>query len=451
MPRGYGVAFADSLGVVSGAPTRVFVARLAGLAVFDPMGDQVGRVRDVVVVFREGRRRPRVVGLVVEVPGKRRVFLPMTRVTSMDAGQVITTGVVNMRRFEQRQSETLVIAEMLERQVRLADGSGDATVEDIAIEQQRNRDWEVARVFVRRGAPRGLRRRGETLLLDYDAVNGLAGAARDQGATLLAASLEDMKAPDIADLLHDLSGKRRVELAAALDDERLADVLEELPEDDQVQILSALRRERAADVLEAMQPDDAADLLGELPAEQQEQLLGLMEPEEARDVRRLLAYDEKTAGGMMTPEPVILPPEASVAEALAHVRRSELSPALAASVYVCRPPLETPTGRLLGVVHIQRMLREAPHEAIGGILDADIEPVGVEAPLGMVARRLATYNLVSVPVADDNGRLLGVVTVDDVLDHILPEDWREQDDLAAEAGAVGSAARRPAPESGGRG
>lgn len=416
----------------------MFVARLAGLRVFDPIGDEVGRVRDVVVLFRPGRRRPRVVGLVVEVPGKRRVFLPMTRVTAMDAGQVITTGLVNMRRFEQRPTETLVIAEMLERTVRLVDGSGEATVEDVAMEQQRNRDWEIAKIFVRKGPQRGLRRRGETALLDYEQVTGLAGHELEQGATLLAASLEDMKPADIADLLHDLSGKRRLELAAALDDERLADVLEELPEDDQVEILSGLGRERAADILEAMQPDDAADLLGELPEDQAEQLLGLMEPEEARDVRRLLAYDENTAGGMMTTEPVILGPEATVAEALAHVRRSELSPALAAAVYVCRPPLETPTGRLLGVVHIQRLLREAPHEPIGGIVDSDVEPVDVSAPLGLVTRRMATYNLVSVPVTDPDGRLLGAVTVDDVLDHILPEDWREQDDLQAETSDPGT-------------
>lgn len=409
------------------------MARLAGLRVLDPLGDEVGRVRDAVVLFRPGRRRPRAVGLVVEVPGRRRVFLPMTRVTSMDAGQVISTGLVNMRRFEQRPTETLVIHEMLERTVRIVETGEEATVEDVAIEQLRTRDWELSKVFVRKGTHRGLRRRGETLLLDYEEVTGLAGHQLEQGATMLAASLEEMKAADIADLLHDLSDKRRLELAAALDDERLADVLEELPEDDQVEILSALRRERAADVLEAMQPDDAADLLGELPADQQEQLLLLMEPDEARDVRRLLAYGENTAGGLMTTEPVILGPEATVAEALALVRRSELSPALAAAVFVCRPPLETPTGRLLGVVHIQRMLREPPHEPIGAILDRDVEPVGVDAPLGLVTRRLATYNLVSVPVTDDDGRLLGVVTVDDVLDHILPDDWREQDELHAEA------------------
>ena len=422
---------------MTGAPSRVFVARLAGLAVFDPLGDQVGRVRDVVSVLRADARRPRTVGLVVEVPGRRRVFVPLSRVTSMDAGQVITTGLVNMRRFEQRSTETLVIAEIVERTVSLADGSGQAVVEDVAIEQQRSRDWEITKVFVRRGTGgrglgRSLRRRGETLLLDVGEVTGLTVGTGAQGASLMAAMFEEMKPADIADVLHDMSGKRRIELASALTDERLADVLEELPDDDQVEILSALGRERAADVLEAMQPDDAADLLGELPDEQAEQLLGLMEPGEAKDVRRLLAYDENTAGGLMTTEPVILPPEASIAEALAQVRRAELSPALAAAVFVCRPPLETPTGRYLGLVHIQRMLREPPHESIGAVLDSDVEAMDVDTPLGQVTRRLAIYNLVSAPVTDDAGRLLGVVSVDDVLDHILPDDWREHDEVLAD-------------------
>ncbi len=419
------------------SPTRVFAARLAGIAVFDPLGDRVGRVRDVVVVFRSRlRQRPRAIGLVVEVPGRRRVFLPMTRVTSMAPGQVISTGLVNMRRFEQRPTETLVIAEMLERRVTLVqEPDAEVTVEDVAIEQQRSRDWELSKVFVRHGPASRvarLRRRGSTQLLDYHEVAGLAGTHSGQGASLLAASLEEMKPADIADLLQDLSGKRRLELASALHDERLADVLEELPDEIQVEVLSGLGSERSADVLEEMQPDDAADLLGELSEERREQLLGLMEPDEAKDVRRLLAYDDDTAGGLMTPEPVVLPPEATVAEALAHVRRSELSPALAAAVFVCRPPQETPTGRYLGLVHIQRMLREAPHEQVGSVLDSGVEPVTVDASLTRVTRVLAAYNLVSVPVTDEDGRLLGVVTVDDVLDHTLPPDWREHDDLLAE-------------------
>ena len=408
----------------------MFVARLAGTNVFDPLGDQVGRVRDVVVLVRP-KGLPRAVGLVVEVAARRRVFLPLTRVTAIDSGQVISTGLVNMRRFEQRAFETLAVGELLDRTVEFVDGSGQATIEDVAIELQRNGDWVVSKVFVRR-IPAGrsgiLRRRGETLLVSVDEVTGLGQASAAQGAELLLAQYEDLKPADLADVLHDLGLTRRLEVASALDNERLADVLEELPEDDQVGILQGLALTRAADVLEAMQPDDAADLLGELPDEQAAELLELMEPDEAKDVRRLLAYEDNTAGGLMTTEPVILGPETPIAAALAHVRRQDLTPALASMVFVARPPLETPTGRFIGVVHLQRLLREPPHEAIGSIVDTDIESITVDAPLLSVTRNLATYNLLALPVVDAEKRLLGVVSVDDVLDHLLPEDWRETDD-----------------------
>ncbi|NYD85366.1 magnesium transporter MgtE N-terminal domain-containing protein [Cellulomonas oligotrophica] len=414
---------------MSSVGTRVFVARLAGTKVFDPLGDEVGRVRDVVVLVRL-KGAPRAVGLVVEVPGRRRVFVPLTRVTAVDAGQVISTGLVNMRRFEQRASETLVVGELLDRTVDLVDGSGTATVEDVAIELQRSGDWYVTKVFVRRTEHRGglLRRRGETMLVPIDQVRTLARASAAQGAELLLAQYEDLKPADLADVLHEMGVTRRLEVATALDDERLADVLEELPEDDQVAILRAMELTRAADVLEAMQPDDAADLLGELPSEQAAELLELMEPDEAKDVRRLLAYEDNTAGGLMTTEPVILGPETTIAAALAHVRRQDLTPALASLVFVARPPLETPTGRFIGVVHLQRLLREPPHGSIGQIVDTDIEPVAADAPLMTVTRELATYNLLALPVVDDQRRLLGAVSVDDVLDHLLPDDWRETDD-----------------------
>ena len=409
--------------------SRVFVARLAGTTVFDPIGDQVGRVRDVVVLLR-AKGAPRVVGLVVEVPGRRRVFLPLTRVTSIDTGQVISTGLVNMRRFEQRGSETLAIGELLDRRVELTDGSGEATVVDLAMEQQRTRDWLITKLFVRRQLPGKtslMRRRGETLLVDAEDVRSLAPSSA-QGAELLLASYEDLKPADLADVMHEMAATRRLEVARALNNERLADVLEELPEDDQVAILSGLTRSRAADVLDVMQPDDAADLLSELPVEQAAELLELMEPEEARDVRRLLAYEENTAGGLMTTEPVILGPETTIAGALAHIRRQDLTPALGSMVFVVRPPVETPTGRFLGVVHFQRLLREAPHAAIGGRLDTEIEAVTPEAPLSQVTRLLATYNLLALPVLDGERRLLGAVSVDDVLDHLLPSDWREADE-----------------------
>ncbi len=421
-------------------PTRAFVGRLTELSVFDPLGDQVGRVRDVVVTFSSSRSRPRVIGLVVEVPGRRRVFVPMTRVTSVEGGQVITTGLVNMRRFEQRPNETLVVAELFERAVTARTEEGDvvdATIEDVGIEQSGPRGWSVARAYVRRGHPRaGLsrigRRKGETFLVPIEDVAGLRDASEGQSAAKLLETYEDLKPADLAEVIHDLTPQRRAEVAAALGDERLADVIEELPEDDQVEILAGLDVGRAADVLEAMEPDDAADLLAELPKERQEELLQKMEPDEAADLRRLLTYDENTAGGLMTTEPVILGPEDSIAEALAVVRRKELSTALACTVFVCRSPLETPTGKYLGMVHIQRLLREPPHAPVGGILDKDVDPLLPSATLGQVTRMLATYDLVGVPVVDEEGHLLGAVTVDDVLDHILPDDWREgRHDVAA--------------------
>ena len=414
---------------MSGAPTRVFIARLAGVSVFDPSGDQVGRVRDVVVGLRVGGDAPRVLGLVVEVQPRRRIFVPMTRVTAIDAGQVITTGVVNLRRFEQRPTETLVLGEMLDRSVTLRDSDPPATVTvlDAAMEVGRTRDWTVTKLFVRRATGGRFRRRGETMVVDWEAVSGFSLPEHGQGAASLLATFEQLRPADLATVLHELTPKRRLEVAAALDDEKLADVLEELPEDDQIEILGQLEQERAADVLEAMSPDDAADLLGDLPPDEAAKLLDLMAPDEAEDVRRLLTYEERTAGGMMTTAPVILPADATVAEALAAVRNPDLAPSLAAQVYVCRAPLETPTGRYLGVAHFQRLLREAPSALVSGVLDTEMEPVGPETPLARVTRYFAAYNLVALPVVDDDGRLLGAVTVDDVIDHMLPDDWRESD------------------------
>ena len=278
----------------------------------------------------------------------------------------------------------------------------------------------------KQAAERHRAQRGEHLLLDWDEARWTA-QADPQGATSFLAAHEDLKPADLADMLHDMSEKRRVEVASELQDERLADVLQELPDDDQVQILSQLDIDRAADVLEEMDPDDAADLLHELPDSQQELLLERMEPEDAEDVRRLLEYEEGTAGSLMTPVPVILPPEATVAEAMATIRQQEISPALASLVIVARPPLETPTGRFLGVVHFQRLLRYPPPEAIGNIMDKDLEPVSDLAPIAHVTRELATYNLTCIPVVNEQDRVVGAVSVDDLLDHILPDDWRAMD------------------------
>ena len=161
-----------------------------------------------------------------------------------------------------------------------------------------------------------------------------------------------------------------------------------------------------------------------------------MEPEEAKDVRNLLLYEEFTAGGMMTPEPVIVAADHTVADALALVRDEDLPPALAGMVFVCRPPLEAPTGKFLGGVHLQRLLREPPSTLVSRLIDTELRPLLPQADLAQVSRYFATYDIVVAPVIDTDHRLLGAVTVDDVLDHMLPADWRgiQMDGAVVETG-----------------
>jgi CBS domain-containing protein len=419
--------------------TRVFVARMVGLAVFGPDGERIGKVRDVVATLRVDSDPPRVLGLVVELATRRWIFVPMLRVTGVDPGAVtLATGSVSLRRFTQRPSETLVVGQMLDATVRMAESGDEVVVVDAAIEPTRTRDWVVGRLAVR---PRRVRltRRSEVRVVSWRAVTGLS-LTDGQGTEGLLAVFETMRAADVAATLTALPEKRRHEVVDALDDERLADVFEEMSESGQRDLLGHLGSERAADVLEAMAPDDAADLLGELPDAESDALLALMEPEESAPVRRLLRYSADTAGGLMTPEPIILRPDATVAEALARVRNPDIPPALASMVFVCRPPSDTPTGRYLGCAHAQRLLREAPFELVAGVLDTELEQLSPEAVLGEIARYFAAYNLVAGPVVDAEGHLLGAVTVDDVLDHLLPDDWRDhfagadRDDAGDDAG-----------------
>jgi len=404
---------------------RVFVARLVGLPVYGPDGERIGRVRDLVAGLRVDANPPRVLGMVVEMVTRRRIFVPMLRVTTIDPGAVtLATGSVSLRRFLQRPNEVLVVGQLIDAPVRLVDTGLDAVVADAAVEPTRARDWVVSRLAVRERRGR-LGRRGQAQIVAWNAVTGLTLTDR-QGTAGLLAVLETLRPADVAATLSELPEKRRYEVVDALDDERLADVFEELSEADQRELVAHVGVDRAADVLEAMDPDDAADLLRELPADEADQLLALMEPDESAPVRRLLHYPDNTAGGLMTPEPVVLRPGATVAEALARIRNPDIPPALASMVFVCRPPSATPTGRYLGCVHAQRLLREAPFELVAGLVDTDLATLSPETTMDELTRYFAAYNLVAGPVVDGEEHLLGAVTVDDLLDHMLPEDWRDR-------------------------
>jgi Mg/Co/Ni transporter MgtE len=413
--------------------SRVYAARLAGMAVLGPDGESLGRVRDVVISMSIVRQQPRVLGLVVELLTRRRIFVPILRVTAIEPNAVtLNTGNVSLRRFAQRPGEVLVLGQVLDTRVRVSDpelpqlDAVDVVVVDLAIEQTRMRDWLVTRVAVR--SHRRLGRRSTVQVVDWQNVQGLTPSALampGQGVAQLLHQFEGQRPIEVADALRDLPAKRRTEVINALDDERVADILQELPEDDQTVLLMQLDTERAADVLEAMDPDDAADLLGVLNPTEAEFLLRRMDPEESEPVRRLLSHSPDTAGGLMTSEPVVLAPDTTVAEALARVRDPDLTPALASLVFVVRPPTATPTGRYLGCVHMQALLREPPANLVSGIVDTDLPSLTPDTSLGALTRYFAAYNLVCGPVVDEENHLLGAVTVDDVLDHLLPHDWRD--------------------------
>ncbi|MGH3216421.1 MAG: magnesium transporter MgtE N-terminal domain-containing protein [Trebonia sp.] len=395
-----------------GATARqVFTSRLKGRPLVDSDGLLIGRVSDVVLLPQVGDEPPRALGLVVALR-RRSIFVGFGRIGELSLdGAHLLGGTVDLDPFTQRTGE-IMASGLYGRH------AAGGIVADVAIVHSDPRPgWEVSAVAIRRGLV--LRGRSPEIVPWQDAKELFdAGPVAGQ-----LTSLREMEPADLAAAVGQMPAARRGQLAAALDDEELADLLEELPEQDQVRLLDSLELERSADVVEEMQPDDAADLLAEMPAEQRERLLLAMRSVQADELRRLLLYDAKTAGGLMTSQPLVFMPDTPVAEVLARVRDKAQSATLAAQVYVCEPPAMTPTGRYLGSVGFQRLLRRSPSTLIGECVEARLF-VRPEMPERELAARLAAYNLIGVAVCDPDGRLLGAVTVDDVLDRLLPADWR---------------------------
>jgi len=405
---------AEAQGSAAEPEIQVFTARLTGRPLLDSDGRTIGRVRDVVIWPVAGAEPPRALGLVVSLR-RRVIFVPFGRIREVSAeGAQLLGGTVDLDPFTKRPGE-IVASSLYGRR------TGVGTIADVAIahfELARNR-WQVTALAVSRGRVMGLR--GGPEIVPWQKARELfePGPLAEQ-----LTSLREMAPADLASAYERLPQTRRSQLAATLDDDELADLLEEMPEQDQIRLLDSLGSlERSADVVEEMQPDDAADLLGEMPPEQRERLLRAMQSVQADDLRRLLRYDKSTAGGLMTSQPLVFAPDAPVAEVLARVRDKDLPATTAAQVYVCEPPMLTPTGRYLGTVGFQRLLRRAPSTPVGECIETRVY-VRPDLPQRELAARLAAYNLIGVAVCDGSGRLVGAVTVDDVLDHLLPADWR---------------------------
>jgi CBS domain-containing protein len=226
---------------------------------------------------------------------------------------------------------------------------------------------------------------------------------------------------DLAEIIGDLSARDAARVVGSLDDETAADALEHLDAETQRSIIDDLGAERAADIIEEMDSDDAADLLGELPEEQQEQLLREMDAETADDLRELVAYDDETAGGLMTTDYFWIYPHRTVAATIAKIR--EIAPETEFVYYLY---VTDPSEKLLGVLSLRTLLLSAPDALIQTVMESDIVSVHPDARATDVASTIARYDLLACPVLDDDGTMLGIVTVDDAIDAIIPERLKKQ-------------------------
>lgn len=391
----------------------VFVSRLVRLPLVDRDGGPVGRIQDVVLVPSGSELR--VLGLLAQFQ-RRNIFVNIARVGEIEAtGVRLRSGTVDMRSFQQRSGERLAIGDLFDTRI------GDEHLTDLAISAGPDQAfWFVTQAALGRRGP--LRRRAPHVVPFEDVARHFASTPEMTEV----AELRDLHPTDVVSRLRALPLARRQQVVSLLADDQVAEILEQMPDEEAVHLVETLGLERAAHILEEMEPDDAVDLLADLPEEDRSELLTRMRPEESTPLRRLLSYDENTAGGLMTPEPVVLEPTTTVAEALAQIRQRELASELAAQVFVAQPPRSTPTGRYMGMVGFQRLLREPPATVLGDCLNDALEPVAPDLPLRDVAERLAGYDLLAIPVTDKAGRLIGAVTVDDVLDHVLPEGWRRR-------------------------
>jgi len=398
----------------------IYAFRVMRLPLLDAGGAPIGKLDDIVLVPGQAGTAPRVLGFVA-TSQRRRIFVNVGRIGALDPdGARLRSWDVDLNPFKPRPGERLIGRDLIDSRI------GDETVSDVALRPSgdgRQTWWEISKVRLARRT--ALRRRPSYRLLDWDEVPELFPMMAGSEMAAEAARLRDMHPSDVASVVRSLPLPSRKQLAAAMDDERLADLLEELPEAEQLRMIEGLDLDRLINVLEEMEYDDLADLLAEMPGEQRTRILDAMDDEDADVMRRLLSYEEGTAGSLMTPEIVILGPTATVADALAQIRDPEWLVSIAAQVFVVQAPYKPPTGTYLGVVHFQRLLREPPSMELGRCIEQEptILPSLSERE---VAERLASYNMLAVGVCDEANRLLGAITVDDVLDRTLPTGWRQR-------------------------
>jgi len=410
----------------------LYLSQAIGRPVRDRNDEPIGKVADLIVAV--GERYPPVTGLVVATD-RRKIFLPWSAVTSLDAtGAQLRTTTLDLAKFRQRPDEILLRADLMDKQIVDIDGRKVVRVNDLRLDEV---EGSLRLVAVDVGAGGLLRRLGvespyRTLArnlrlpvperyIDWEDVDPVETSIASVKLRVPHAGLAQLHPADLASILDQLAPRDRAGVLASLDDEAVADAIEEMEPDTQVEVLEDLTPARAADILEEMSPDDAADLVADLDQETRDEILAHMEPDEVDEVQELLGYPEDSAGGIMTTEYIALDDHLSAAEAIDRLR--ELEPDAETIYYVY---VTDDDGRLAGVLSLRDLIVAPPGRPLHEFMLREPIAVGVLADQDEVAEVVAHYNLLAVPVVDDDGRLAGIVTVDDAIDTVIPTAWKKR-------------------------
>ncbi|MBW3623965.1 MAG: CBS domain-containing protein [Armatimonadetes bacterium] len=418
-------------------PTTInvaYVSELLNRPVYGRGGELIGTVRDLIV--RPGREPfPPVTGLVVRVSARNAVFVPAEMVQTITP-QRITLGSsrLDLRPFQRREREMLLNKDVMDKQIVNIEGLKVVRVNDLQLQQVGNR-WRLAGVDISAAAllarlgfrKRVLRRSQEEAepgeVIPWENIEFFASEV-PVPIRLRHEGIRRLHPTDIARLLEELSPAQGSELVASMPDELAADTLEEMDEETRQEILEQMDEERKADIIEEMEDDAATDVLQEMEPEEAERVLEEMDVEEAEAVRRLLDYGEDTAGGLMTTERITMPPTAAVEEALTMLRtHPDLPPGLY-YVYVTDPEDDS---SLLGTVSLRNLILSPPNAALKSIMETRLVTARVDESALEVARRISEYNLLALPILDEEDRFLGIVSVDDAIDLLLPDTERQRD------------------------
>ena len=411
---------------------NAYLSSLLGKPVEEASGRTIGRLKDIVVLATE--TYPPVTKIVVE-KGRERLIIPIFQVKIVTGDAVTLKGDVAQIPAETIEPEELALAQsILDRQVVDIDGRRVVRVNDLEIASIAERLRLVGVDVSSRGLLRRLGIEGPTLAVSrlfrkpvrpttiaWDQVQMLGATAHPLQLTLARDRLAALHPADLADIASQLSTSERADLFRSLPEEAAAEAITELEPELQVSVLGDLDKEQAADVLEEMVPDDAADLLSDMPEQQAQELLGSMEPEEAADVKELMQYSEDTAGGLMTTESVTIPEGLTADETIARLR--EMAPEAETIYYLY---VTDAAERLAGVLSLRDLIVLRGDSPIGSRVVREVVKVGPEEPATEVAQLMNKYALLALPVVDGDDHLLGIVTVDDVMDLVLPSTRRRR-------------------------